>query len=202
MRKGILIALSVLVIALVLSSIFFINKNRHPPITITSYASMVKMSLDDLASGADLIVIGEFTAIHPGRWNTPNGKLPENATLKTVSRQHLIIFTDANFAIKQFLKGDANNPIARIRTFGGQVEQDRMIVSSEPSFTTGKTYLLFLSQDTGSTSAIDPGDYLVLGGIQGTYEITGNKAVSDGDEWILEDLIVYIHSVLSTNPTP
>lgn len=196
MRKTILIIISVVVVALVLLNVVLSNKNKRAPITITSHVSSVRMSLDDLISQADLIVIGEFASFHPGRWSTPNGKLPENATLESVSRQHLVIFTDVDFRADQFLKADRNNPVLRVRIFGGRAGQDSMIISSEPTITVGKTYLLFLSQDTGSTANIDPGDFLVLGGIQGTYEIIGNEAISVDDKWVLEDLIAYIQNTL------
>jgi hypothetical protein len=184
---------------LVLSNVVLINKNERAPITITSYVSVARMSLDDLISQADLIVIGEFTSFRPGRWSTPNGELPESATLESVSRQHLVIFTDVDFHADQFLKADRNSPILRVRIFGGQAGQDSMIISSEPTITAGKTYLLFLYQDTGSTASIDPGDFLILGGIQGTYEIMGNEAISADDKWVLEDLVIYIQNALQSS---
>jgi len=199
MKKNYLIILFVVVIALAASNIVLNTNNKRAPIKITSYASIAEMSLDDLIIKADLIVVGEIITIHPGRWNTPNGNLPENATLESVSKQHLLIFTDANFQVNQFLKGNTNNPILRIRTFGGQAGEDSMIISSEPSLSARKAYLLFLSWDTGSTADIDPGDLLVLGGLQGMYEIIDKKASSANGEWNIEELIAYIQNALQSS---
>ncbi|HLA07558.1 MAG TPA: hypothetical protein VJ022_08950, partial [Anaerolineales bacterium] len=102
----------------------------------------------------------------------------------------------------KFLKGEVSVPVIRIRIFGGQVGEDRMIVSDAPSYEIGKTYLLFLFSDTGPTADIVPGAYY---GTSSPYEIKDGKAVSLGDEWLLEDLIAYIEKSLpgeSASPIP
>lgn len=206
MNKKIVVAIAIFVGISILFTGLIIKTNKREAITITSYASMVEMSLDDLIERADLIVIGDFLNIHPSRWNTANGKLPDNATIELVSQQDLSIFTDSNFQVAQYLKGDARSPIVRIRTFGGKVGNDSMIVSGEPVYEIGRTYLLFLYYNTGATANIDPGSYY---GSSAPYEITDGKAVSVKDEWVLEELIAYIQKSLSTEtfsptltPTP
>jgi len=193
MNKKTLLFIAVFAGILALVGSYFWRDNRREPIAITAYASSVEMSLDDLIAKADLIVIGEFIAIHPSRWNTANGKLPDNATIESVSQERLRIFTDANFQVAQYLKGDVQSPVVRIRTFGGQVGEDSMIVSGEPTYETGQTYLLFLFYNTGATADNDPGSYYGTGS---PYEITGGKAVSVKDEWTLDDLIAYIEKSL------
>lgn len=178
----------------VLSSVFFKQENREP-IIITSYASLEKMSIDDLIAESDLIVIGWVETVHPSRWNTADGYLPDDVTVKTISSD-MVIFTDIGFNISEILKGETEHSQVRIRTFGGEVGQDRMIVSGEPSLIAGQTYLLFLSPDTGLTSEIEPGHYLVTGAIQGAYQISGDKAISVSDEWLLQDLVDYIRKSL------
>lgn len=198
MNKKIVIAISIIAGISILFAILFIKNNKREAITITSYASVVEWSLDDLIGIADLIVIGDFVNFHPSRWSTANGKLPDNATIELVSQQRLSIFTDSNFQVAQYLKGDAQNPVVRIRTFGGQVGKDSMIVSGEPIYKTDQTYLLFLYYNTGATADIDPGSYY---GSSTLYEITDGKAISVKDEWILEELIAYIQNSLA-QPIP
>lgn len=194
-KKLILIATFAGILALVGG--YFWGNNKREPITITSYASFVEMSLDDLIAKADVIVIGEFITIHRSRWNTPDGNLPSNATIESVSQKHLVIFTDANFQVAQYLKGDVQSPVIRIRTFGGQVGADSMIVSSEPTYVIGQAYLLFLFHNTGTTANIDPGSFY---GTDSPYEIRDGKAISSDNEWVLEDLIAYIQNSLATTP--
>ncbi|MBK9602974.1 MAG: hypothetical protein IPO36_14195 [Anaerolineales bacterium] len=40
--------------------------------------SYPEKSLDDLIYETDTVVVGHFTSTLPSRWNTPNGKLPED----------------------------------------------------------------------------------------------------------------------------
>jgi len=161
------------------------EKHQRDPITITAHASEAVLSLDDLIDLADLIVIGDFAKFNPSRWSTLDGKLPDNATVELISQQRLSIFSDSDFRAAKFLKGEVSVPVIRIRIFGGQVGEDRMIVSDAPSYEIGKTYLLFLFSDTGPTADIVPGAYY---GTSSPYEIKDGKAVSLGDEWLLEDL--------------
>jgi len=174
----------------VLSSIFFKRENREP-IIITSYAPLEKMSIDDLIARSELVVIGRVDTVYPSRWNTSDGNLPDNVTVETISSD-TIIFTDISFHISEILKGKTEQSQIRVRTFGGEVKQDRLIVSGEPSLIPGQTYLLFLFPNTGLTSEIEPGHFLVTGAIQGAYQISGDKAISVSDEWLLQDLVDYI----------
>lgn len=187
--------ISILIGVLVLTVIY--NKNNREPIIITRYASVAEMSLEEIITESDLIVIGEFISILPSRWSTDNGRLPGNATIDSVSQQRLTIFTDSIFQVNQYLKGETQNSTIRIRTFGGQVGQDRMIVSGGLSYKTEQAYLLFLSHDTGATADIDPGDFLATGVYQGVYEILDGKAKSREDEWSLEELLAHIEQSLS-----
>ncbi|MBL8101641.1 MAG: hypothetical protein JNM02_03850 [Anaerolineales bacterium] len=198
-KKNVVVIVVFAVIFFLLTSLF-VENNKREAITITSYASEVEMNLDELIGVADLIVVGDFLNIHPSRWSTANGKLPGNATIELVSQQRLRIFADSDFQVTQYLKGDVESPIVRIRTFGGQVGEDSMIVSGQPKYKTDQTYLLFLFYNTGTTAKIDPGSYY---GTSAPYEITDGKAVSVKDEWVLEDLIAYIQKSLSTeSPSP
>lgn len=155
------------------------------------------LTIDDLIDRAELIIIGEVKSALPSRWNTSDGRLPGEVTVDTITPD-MVIFTDVDFNVRQYLKGKDDYDTVRIRALGGKVEQDEMIVSGGASLENGKTYLLFIEEDiTGSTADIDPGHYWVLGGLQGVYEIINQKAVSVKDEWVLDDLIQYIQKALA-----
>lgn len=172
---------------------------HREPIVITAYASEAKLSLDDLITAADVIAVGNFVGFHSSRWSTLNGKLPENATLEWVSRQRIIIFKDSDFQVTQYIKGNKQKEIISIRTLGGKVDEDEMIVSDEPVYEPGKTYLLFLFLETGPTAKVAPGAYY---GTSFPYEVRDGKVVSARDEWALEDLIAYIEKTLSGEVLP
>jgi hypothetical protein len=190
-KRQVLILLSV---GLLISFAKYLLDNKRDPITITSYASVTEMSLDDLIAKADIIAIGEFSAIQPSRWSTPNGKLPPNTTLDYVSEHRLRIFSDSPFHTSSILKGESQSPVIRVRTFGGSVGQDSMTISGEPVYETDKLYLLFLYYNTGTTADIDSGAYY---GSYVFYEIIDGQAVSARDKWLLEDLIAYIEKPLA-----
>lgn len=195
-KKLVMSILAVLVGAMGLMGTLLFKNQRREPISIMSHAPLVMMSLDDLITQADLIVVGRANTVYPSRWNTPNGKLSKEITVETISPE-MVIFTDTDFQIDKILKGKVEQPQVRVRTFGGEVEQDRMIVSGEPSLFSGQDYLLFLIKDnTGLTADIDPEHFVVLGAIQGVYQIHDGKAVSVNDEWLLDDLIEHIRKAL------
>jgi hypothetical protein len=194
-KKLVISILAILVAATGLMGTLLFKNQRREPISIMSHASLAMMSLDDLITQADLIIIGRVNTVYPSRWNTPNGKLSKETTVETISPE-MVIFTDTDFQIDKILKGKVEQPKVRVRTFGGEVEQDRMIIDAEPSLVGGQDYLLFLFNDTGLTADIDSEHFLVLGAIQGVYQIHDGKAVSVNDEWLLDDLIEYIRKAL------
>ena len=191
-----------LAISTILFYILATRCDKREPITITSNPSYPEMSLDTLIAEADLIVIGTPDTIYPSRWNTVGGKLPDGITVRTITPDR-VIFTDANFRVDQVIKGSTNEGMLRIRSLGGIVGQDQMIVSGVANLETGKEYLLFLGKDiVGSTTNIEPGHYFVRGGLQGLYQVSDSKAKSVKDEWQLEELITYIQNLPTETPTP
>lgn len=197
MNKKILTAIAVLAGLTIFLYSLMAKDDKRDPIIITSNPSYIEMKLDYLITEADLIVIGNPNTINPSRWNTPDGKLPRGTTVNTIS-PNMVIFTDVIFRIEDTIKGLVNQNTVRIRSVGGMVGEDKMIVSGIASLEMGKSYLLFLGEDTtGGTANIDPGHYFVRGGLQGLYEIFGGKAISLREEWQLEELIAYIQKSLS-----
>jgi len=175
------------------------GQGRRESIIMRSWGSYQQMSLDNLIAHSDLIAIGTVDVIHPARWNTPDGLLPEEITARSITPD-LLIFTDVEFSSGQILKGPSDTKAARIRALGGSVGQDQMI-ANDVALEINKSYLLFLVLDrAGTTSNIIPGHYWVTGGYQGLYEISDGKAISFRDDWQLEDLVAYIQDSLSQIP--
>jgi len=167
------------------------------PIRIEAQVLWTQSSLDEKIAAADIIATGKVIAIEPSHWNTANGRLPPGSTPDSLPRG-LTVYTDAEFQVAQLLKGDVQEAVLRVRTFGGTVGRDSMTFSGEPILERGKEYLLFLYEDTGTTADIGPEHYLVSGPMEDVFVISDGKAVSENDEWELEDLIRYIQAP----PTP
>jgi hypothetical protein len=165
------------------------------PLTLSSSSLLPEISVDDVIKMSEIIVIGEVKATHPSLWMNSKDDI-ENASPEDITNARGL-FTDSVIDIQQVLKGDIKTPVVRVRSFVGQTENVVWTSDTEPSYTVGKTYILFLVKDFGPTASINPGDYIAVGAYQGVYEIIGNKAVSRRDEWLLEDLLAYIQKVLS-----
>jgi len=174
---------------LIIAIIFARKEPREPIIFSGESGSYAEMSLDDLIYEADAVVLGEFESALPSRWSTLDGKLPEGATAETVFG-NLYIYTEYNFQVEDFLKGDQPESTVLIRTFGGQVGEDIMTISSNETYEIGQTYLLFLFYDPRLAKGENPGPFLVFG--QRVYTVTDGKAVSWEDEWNIEELSDYI----------
>jgi len=154
-------------------------------------------TVDVLISASELIVIGKVDKNLSSKWKAPNGAVPENLTSRDILDADLSIFTDSLFFVDQRLKGKDDNTIVRVRSFKGEIGNVRFENSSEPAYTEGEVYLLFLHKDIGPTQIVDPGNYIPVNAIFGVYKIVDNKAISVQEEWILEELIAYIQKSLS-----
>jgi hypothetical protein len=149
-------------------------------------------SLDNLIADSQVIVVGEVLSLGPHRWNTPDGRLPEPYRSGKVPFE-MIIFSDAQFRVTQTLKGEVPNPILQLRMFGGTVEDITVELEAQTQLLQGAEYLLFLMLDeTGTTAQYGPGHYYLLTPSFQTFTILDGRAVSEEEEWVLEDLIQHI----------
>jgi len=130
---------------------------------------MVQMTLDDLISQSDTIIVGKVIEILRPQWGTSN----------TASR---IIYTDVIVKPERFLYGFKADKIA-IRVEGGRIGTTAMIVEDQPEFTLGEDILLFLSLP--KNLGIRPPDrfgladyYSVTGSLQGKWAYDDGKAVN------------------------
>lgn len=168
---------------------------REPFIISGESGLLVHMDIDNLILGSNLIAVGKFDSIPPSRWNTPDGKLPENSTWNTIHEDRLFIYTEQIFEPIEILKANPQDHEILVRSFGGQVGEDIMEVSSlDVAYITEQEYLLFLSYYPDRVEDDTPGYYVASGSIQGVYKITDGMAISYRDEWTLDELVAYIQS--------
>ena len=194
-NKKILIAALVFLVGLAITSSLLLGTGiQNKPVTITLNASLGEMTIDDKIEEAELIVVGEVKEILPSKWKSVNQQIPERLTPQQIIESNLSIFTDSLISINQILKGGSKEPVVRVRSFAGEINQAHFVSSSEPAYKMGQTYLLFLHKDNGPTQIVDPGDYIAVNAINGVYNIVGDKAISSYDEWHLDDLVMYIQS--------
>jgi len=166
---------------------------REPFIISGESGLLVHMDIDDLILGSNLIAVGKFDSIPPSRWNTPDGKLPENSTWNTIHEDRLFIYTEQIFQPIEILKADPQDHEILVRSFGGQVGEDFMETSSlDVVYTTEQEYFLFLSYYPDRVEDDTPGYYVESGSIQGMYKIVDEMAISYRDEWPIGELVAYI----------
>ncbi|HET6598070.1 MAG TPA: hypothetical protein VFG81_20785 [Anaerolineales bacterium] len=201
MRKTYLIIL-LLTLAVILFVMRFTENQKKEPVIFTQNDSIENLTIDQKIEQAELIVIGRARTILPSRWLAPKGEETRNPSPEEVFRSGGL-FTDTLITIDQILKGSFDQPIVRVRSYIGEIEQVRWVNSSEPSFERGQIYLLFLLKDIGLTKNVDPGDYVSVNSNTAVYKIVDGRAISADDEWVLEDLIAYIEQSLSAEtPLP
>lgn len=156
-------------------------KPAREPIIVNSSAALIKRSPKELVASADRIVLGTVETVYPSRWNTPDGNLPSNTTIQTLSPDTRI-FTDVAIRVERNMKGPVGD-VVRVRIRGGTVGQDTMIADYEPEFAVGQRILLFLrAEDDRIAGNIGPEHYVVAGALQGKYDIVGADAVSRGGD--------------------
>ncbi len=201
MNRRTLIAIFVITGLALIFYVLMPKQNKAEPITFTASASLRELTIDEKISEAQIIAIGEVKSTLPSKWKFHNKKDTKNATPQEIFEAEGL-FTDYLISINQILKGTVDEPIIRVRSFIGETDQIRWKDSSQVSYNKGSTYLLFLTQDTGPTAIVDPGYYRSVNANTAVYEIVDGKAISEDDEWALDELISYIENALPRTPTP
>ena len=107
---------------------------------------MVDVTLSDLTSGADAIVIGTIDTVE-SHWNA----------------DHTNIETSATVTVSEVLKGDVPQGQIILKALGGTVDGIEQWVEDEPIFIPGLTAGMFL-RESGS-------DYTVFGSYKGVYTL-------------------------------
>lgn len=116
---------------------------------------MVQMTLDDLISQSDSIVIGKVVEIREPLWSN------ENAGPRT-------IYTDVIIKPERFLLGFKADKIA-VRVEGGRIGTTAMLVEDQPVFNLNEEILLFLSRTENGMLPLPKGiefvDYYTVTGL-------------------------------------
>ena len=109
-------------------------------------STFVAMSQEEMVEQAGAVVTGRVVQVH-SFWN----------------REHTAILTEAVIAVEESILGNAG-PQVRVRTFGGQVGEYKLVALGFPTFEGGEKLLLFLTPQ-------QDGVHKVLGYRQGQFHI-------------------------------
>lgn len=138
--------------------------------THPGHATMLKMSVEDLATKADTIVLGTVTQ-QESAWDT----------------QHTAIYTDVTVAAERVLAGPPWATVT-LRVAGGIVEGIGMSTSNDAVFQDGERVIVFLD-----TTAF-PGR--VVGMQQGKFTVKDNLVTRADESVNLEEFIATVRSVI------
>lgn len=136
-----------------------------PPIACTSCANKInpppsqsvggiveKLTLDDLAARANLIILGDVGDV--AYQKEANGS----------------IYTLITFSVEQILKGETTNKVV-VKVPGGELDGQIQVVEDAPTFQLGDRVVFFLENGDGI--------FQVFGGFQGKFTIDKNDMVGN-----------------------
>jgi hypothetical protein len=111
-----------------------------------------KLTLDDLAARADLVLLGKAVDV------TGHEEASGN------------VYTLVTFSVEQFFKGETANQVV-VSVPGGKLDGQIQVVEDAPSFQLGERVVVFLEKGDGI--------FRVLGGFQGKFTIDKNNMVGN-----------------------
>ena len=141
--------------------------NPSPPPPTTSVPPG-KITLEQLANGADFILVGTVTNI------ASYGQGNQN------------IYTQVTLSVEQTLKGKPGGEVV-IKVPGGAVGGLELMVTDNPSFQSGERVVVFLNNNQSI--------FTVFGGFQGKFTIDKNNMVSGNKQ--LTEFINELMAVLA-----
>ncbi|TFG74146.1 MAG: hypothetical protein E4H21_11350 [Thermodesulfobacteriales bacterium] len=172
-NKKILYASTLLAIIIIVGGIaIFVSGKNTEPITIHSEGlwDVNVLNTTNLVKGSDVIVIGEVKEILPSRWTTTDGKRP-------VKIDDERIYTDFIIRVDEYLKNPQSTKEITVRTLGGKVDDDSMIVEDEAEFKPNEKVLLFLTTEDPFTKNIGSEHLRVTGWVHGKFTIINDQAI-------------------------
>ena len=131
-------------------------------------AAMIKLSLEQLITRADMIVQG-IVVYQESAWN----------------EQHTAIYTDVTVGVEEAIKGLPGLEVT-FQVAGGVVGDIGMRTSNDPGFHDGEQVLVFL--DTKGAVAS------VVGLRQGKYTVTGGTITRNGQTMAVDDFVSAIRA--------
>jgi hypothetical protein len=173
--------------------------NVDKPLTGSSDILLVALNHTKLSNCSYSIVIGTVKEILPSRWNTIDGKRPDNTDSFS---PFCFIYTDTVISVDKYLKNPLSSEEVIVRVEGGTVGNDALTVNPVPSFKTGERVLLYLiKDDSPGTKDIDPEHFIVTGALQGKFTLTDDgKAVRPGENTTLDELLSTINQTDRSAP--
>ncbi|MFZ3383195.1 MAG: hypothetical protein WA144_04645 [Candidatus Methanoperedens sp.] len=174
--------ISVLLASILIVSVatLIYTTGKDYPTTLIASSSWPEEVLNNtfLSDHSDSIVTGYVIKILPGRWNTPDGKKPIVSIDKRPTPNEEKIYTDVIIKVDKKISKELTSEVITVRTLGGQVGEDRMIVEDEAKFELGENVLLFLTKEDPFTDNSDGAHYRITSWKHGKFSITkDNQAV-------------------------
>ncbi len=176
------LCISILLVAvLIAGAAALINTSKEKPTFAVSSASWTKDVLNNshLADRSDTIIMGHVIEILPSKWNTPDGRKPVSDGKIPASKEEFYnnqkekrIYTDVIIKVDRILKNKSTPSTVTIRTMGGEVGEDGMLVEDEAKFEAGENVLLFLTKEDTDTDNSAGTHYKVYDMKYGKFSIT------------------------------
>lgn len=166
---------------------FELSDNDAKPVTIEVSGLQEELSSKEIGERSSVILIGTVKEIMLSKWNTPDGARPGESIDDFKSSDE--IYTDVVVEVDEYLKNPMSSKEVIVRTLGGTVGEDTMIVDDVASFQPGEKVLLYLSEDTYPyTKDVGPEHFIVTG--CGKYTLTDEgEAIGTYETVKLEDLL-------------
>lgn len=148
-------------------------------------ATLEPLNDTELSNNSDMVVIGTVKEILPSKWNSADGKRPNNTDSFNLES---LIYTDITINVDKFFKSSSSSREVTVRVYGGTVGNDTLVVDFEPTFQPGEKVLLYLMKDaTKGTSNIGPEHFKVTGLMQGKFTLTDDGKAVRFDKTIGQD---------------
>lgn len=162
--------------------------SSREPISRTVLSTWLELTPQERIDQADLVLIGTVGQPAPSRWNTPTGRLPQDATHRSVVDNKLLIYTDYPVTVEETLKGSVSQSVINVRTVGGKVDQDSITGDGHVGFQPGERVVLLLTNENDVRLQAGPDHYRTVLGFQGKFLIRGEQAVVYAGEEVFYQL--------------
>jgi hypothetical protein len=186
---GLLVAIGYLVVNLTRTRTQMLQSIEHAEasnVYISKDGAYSPIDLETQIREADTIAIAKVQTIGHARWNTQNGKAPDQATVQQLIREGKeipFIYREVIVLAEKYMKNPQPNEALQIAILGGEV--DGTIFDSNGPFEPeiGMTVVLFLTEENSPSP--------VKWGIYAAYVVESDIAYSmwDNRQILLQDLL-------------
>ena len=153
------------------------NPKGNEIVSIVESGSYAMYSLADLTNEAELIVKGTVKSVSEPRWNNQKNSKPDPI------RGDDTIYKETVFEVDKEYKDAAGSNMVKVRSFGGRTADFEIIDSMEFRPSVGDKAVVFLVPDNTIYNRENAtGHYILLGSLQGVYNINSKDDVSNVHE--------------------